>query len=390
LAIRVGRRGKASAREAASVLDATASEASGTVAQAEAPESAGGLGGAGGEAAGAPPIRRAPWLLVLVLVALALAALYGIDRISQDNLLPGTQIGGVPIGSLSVTDAAAIVESEVVSRLHEEITLRGPQFEQTASAWDMGMRLDATEVVEDVNAVQRSRPWLLRLSQRVFGDRRDVPVVPVLDEAAFDRFLGEVVERVNREPRDAELVIDGDDLSIVPHELGRQIDRDTAAERIYNALTSGAPSVNLPVETFEPALTSDSFETAILISTSQNTLRFYRNGELERFYNVATGTGGHPTPHGQFHITAKRPNPTWYNPGSPWAAGMPAFIPPGRNNPLGTRALNLSAPLIRIHGTPESGSIGSNASRGCIRMHIHEAEELYEKVDVGTPVLIVS
>ena len=69
---------------------------------------------------------------------------------------------------------------------------------------------------------------------------------------------------------------------------------------------------------------------------------------------------------------------------------MPEFIPPGPSNPLGTRAMNLSASGIRIHGTPDDGSIGSNASHGCIRMHIHDAEELFEKVDVGMPVVIVS
>jgi lipoprotein-anchoring transpeptidase ErfK/SrfK len=68
---------------------------------------------------------------------------------------------------------------------------------------------------------------------------------------------------------------------------------------------------------------------------------------------------------------------------------MPAFIGPGPGNPLGTRAMNLSASGIRIHGTPDAGSIGGPASHGCIRMLIHDAEELFDAVDVGTPVMIV-
>jgi lipoprotein-anchoring transpeptidase ErfK/SrfK len=88
-------------------------------------------------------------------------------------------------------------------------------------------------------------------------------------------------------------------------------------------------------------------------------------------------------------ITAKRRNPTWVNPWADWSQTMPASIGPGPNNPLGTRALNISASGIRIHGTPDAASIGGPASHGCIRMHMHDAEALFELVDVGTPVVIV-
>jgi L,D-transpeptidase ErfK/SrfK len=88
-------------------------------------------------------------------------------------------------------------------------------------------------------------------------------------------------------------------------------------------------------------------------------------------------------------IVNKRINPTWVNPAKDtWGAGEPDFIPPGPDNPLGTRAMDLSAPGIRIHGTPADYSIGHYASHGCIRMHIWEAEDLFNRVQVGTPVII--
>jgi lipoprotein-anchoring transpeptidase ErfK/SrfK len=68
---------------------------------------------------------------------------------------------------------------------------------------------------------------------------------------------------------------------------------------------------------------------------------------------------------------------------------MPATIGPGPNNPLGTRALNLNASGIRIHGTTANSSIGTAASHGCMRMHRWDIEDLYDRVEVGTPVLIV-
>ena len=64
-------------------------------------------------------------------------------------------------------------------------------------------------------------------------------------------------------------------------------------------------------------------------------------------------------------------------------------IPPGPGNPLGTRWMGLSAPLVGIHGTPDAASIGYSASHGCIRMLIPDATWLFDRVRIGTPVLIV-
>ena len=51
--------------------------------------------------------------------------------------------------------------------------------------------------------------------------------------------------------------------------------------------------------------------------------------------------------------------------------------------------MGLSAPLVGIHGTPDAASIGYSASHGCIRMHVPEAEWLFDRVRIGTTVFIV-
>jgi hypothetical protein len=114
--------------------------------------------------------------------------------------------------------------------------------------------------------------------------------------------------------------------------------------------------------------------------------------QLVKTYDVATGLPKYPTPRGQFKIVNKRFRPTWVNPAKgsgEWGANLPARIPPGPQNPLGTRAMDLNSRGIRIHGTSAVGSIGFNASHGCIRMRMSDVEELFSLVDVGTPVLIV-
>lgn len=129
--------------------------------------------------------------------------------------------------------------------------------------------------------------------------------------------------------------------------------------------------------------------TRILIVKNRFKLYLYKHGKVFKTYPVAVGQPGYPTPSGDWRIVNKRYMPTWINPHLPWSASMPHEIGPGPSNPLGTRAMDLSASGIRIHGTPASWSIGSPASHGCIRMYLSDAEEIFDLVAVGTPVDIV-
>ena len=69
---------------------------------------------------------------------------------------------------------------------------------------------------------------------------------------------------------------------------------------------------------------------------------------------------------------------------------MPERIGPGPENPLGSHALALSASGVLIHETPDVGSIGTNASHGCIRMRGGDEVDLFSQVSTGTPVVILS
>jgi lipoprotein-anchoring transpeptidase ErfK/SrfK len=127
-----------------------------------------------------------------------------------------------------------------------------------------------------------------------------------------------------------------------------------------------------------------------VVNRPSNMLTLYDGFHVERRYPVATAMNGFLTPPGSWEVYNKVENPTWHNPAPDgWGAGEPLEIPPGPNNPLGTRALYLTAPGIRIHGTPSDSSIGTWASHGCIRMHIPDSEALYPLVPIGTRVIIM-
>ncbi len=125
----------------------------------------------------------------------------------------------------------------------------------------------------------------------------------------------------------------------------------------------------------------------IVIDRTSNTLTLYRVGKVVKTYGVATGSPKYPTPAGDFEIQTMEVNPTWTPPDSDWAKDA-EVIPPGPDNPLGTRWMAIDG-TVGIHGTNNPASIGGSVSHGCIRMHIPDVEELYEMVAIGTRVTVV-
>ena len=68
---------------------------------------------------------------------------------------------------------------------------------------------------------------------------------------------------------------------------------------------------------------------------------------------------------------------------------LPEFMPPGPDNPLGSHALYLSWPSYRIHGTSDTRKIGRQSSSGCVGLYNEQIEELFNLVEIGTPVRIL-
>jgi lipoprotein-anchoring transpeptidase ErfK/SrfK len=143
----------------------------------------------------------------------------------------------------------------------------------------------------------------------------------------------------------------------------------------------------LPVDGLIGTMALNALSGQIIVDLGDLHLYLYRDGKLVRSYAVAAGQPAYPTPTGSFVVVNMQMDPTWLPPNSDWAKDA-VPIPPGPDNPLGTRWIGTSAPGIGIHGTPDDSSIGSYASHGCIRMHIPDVEDLYTRVVVGMPVII--
>lgn len=124
----------------------------------------------------------------------------------------------------------------------------------------------------------------------------------------------------------------------------------------------------------------------IIVNKQTNELTFIDNGEIQDVVSVATGKTDSHTPEGIFTIIIKAENPYYRK----------KDIPGGQaNNPLGTRWIGFDAKetdgrIYGLHGTNDPASIGHYVSNGCIRLQNHQVEALFEKIPIGTKILIVS
>jgi len=149
-------------------------------------------------------------------------------------------------------------------------------------------------------------------------------------------------------------------------------------------------SVNIPTTWILPD--TGSYE-GIVINLSEMRLYFFskQSAGIVRTFPIGIGSEGNETPVGVFAIVEKKEKPAWYVPESirQEKPELPAVVPPGPNNPLGSHALRLSARSILIHGTNRPYAVGRKASHGCIRMYPEDIPKLFQLVPNGTRVTII-
>ncbi|RII29079.1 MAG: L,D-transpeptidase [Geobacter sp.] len=149
--------------------------------------------------------------------------------------------------------------------------------------------------------------------------------------------------------------------------------------------------VSLPTAWLLPAA-ADTDGIVINLSELRLYLHFRAAGNsLVTTFPIGIGSEGHATPTGTFSIIEKIVNPPWNVPPSirTEKPELPAVIPPGPDNPLGSHALRLSAGDILIHGTNRPWGTGREVSHGCIRLYPEDIPRLFRLVQVGTQVTIV-
>ena len=131
---------------------------------------------------------------------------------------------------------------------------------------------------------------------------------------------------------------------------------------------------------------------AILVDITSRALHYWsEDGGTYKLYPTSVPLSEDLTRRGRTSVVLKDPEPDW----RPTPAMQkrnpewPDYVPPGPDNPLGTRALHLSWQYYRIHGTHDTRKIGRRSSNGCIGLYNEHIEELYEMAQKGTQVLLI-
>ncbi|GJD58305.1 L,D-transpeptidase [Methylobacterium dankookense] len=127
----------------------------------------------------------------------------------------------------------------------------------------------------------------------------------------------------------------------------------------------------------------------IVVSTTERRLYLVLGGGQAMRYGVGVGRPGF-TWGGMQTVTMKREWPDWRPPATMLRRrpDLPRYMKGGLENPLGARAMYLGGTIYRIHGSNEPETIGTAVSSGCIRMTNEDVTDLYERVKVGTRVVV--
>jgi lipoprotein-anchoring transpeptidase ErfK/SrfK len=312
-------------------------------------------------------------LAVFLFALLAAAALSGVAAPSAgrfSHVPAGVTVGGLPVGGFTSEEARALVRARLAAPVDFELGVR----KWSATPEELGV---SASVDEAIAAALASRS----------GDAVEVDATPSRPDLL--RYVTRLAPTLARHPVDAHLA--GLDAKlrpvVVPAVHGRRLDLRATASAITVAVRTAQREPVRPVFHVTPA--KRRIGAVIVIRRESKGLYLYDGRRLVRRFGVATGQLRYPTPLGTFAVVDKQYNPWWYPPNSDWAKGLKP-VPPGPGNPLGTRWMGLSSWGVGIHGTPDAASIGYSASHGCIRMRISEAEWLFNRVRLGTPVVIVS
>lgn len=149
-----------------------------------------------------------------------------------------------------------------------------------------------------------------------------------------------------------------------------------------------------PVQVVIPRQTatyhSDYPAGTIVVSTADRRLYLITGPDEAIAYGIGVGRPGFEW-NGVQTVTRKEEWPSWTPPAEMLKRrpDLPRHMTGGVENPLGARALYLGGTMYRIHGSNEPDSIGQAVSSGCLRMLNEDIEDLYERVKVGTKVIVL-
>jgi lipoprotein-anchoring transpeptidase ErfK/SrfK len=335
--------------------------------------------------------------VVVVLVVVVLAALAIYDHSRANTISRGVSVAGIDIGGLSVSAARERLRRRLQMPLQAPVvvTVGARRFRISPRAAHVYVNVD--QAAYQALAAGRGGWFVGRVIDDIRGRDLNVDVTPQVsfNEPAVRHLVARISAAAHRPAQDASVQPTASSLRRVPSHNGVSVRTGHLLARVQDALAHpGRPrTIAAPLHVLRPKVTMHALATKypayIVINRNGFELRLYQRLRLRHTYTIAVGMQGLETPAGLYAIQEKEVNPSWHVPNSSWAGALAGqTIPPGPQDPLKARWMGFNGGA-GIHGTEDTGSLGSAASHGCIRMSIPDVIALYPKVQVGTPVYVI-
>jgi lipoprotein-anchoring transpeptidase ErfK/SrfK len=348
------------------------------------------------------PSLRSPLTLVaialLVIAGAAVAAAYIYDQGHRDRLAEGVRVGGVDVGGLSVDAARARIVERAVAPHRRTLTVHAGDRTFTLTPAQSRITADLDAALNQALA-DSQHGWIgSRVINGLTNHRVDerVPLKLHYAPGVVPKLVDEVAGAVRQAPVDAAAHPSATGLQVSPSHPGRALDEGALKKRLAAALLFPSRSADIAATTnpvvpkVSTARLAAKYPAYIIVDRGDHVLRFYQQLKLSKTYPIAVGMQGLETPQGLYDVQWKQTNPSWYVPNSPWAGKLAGkTIPPGPDDPIKARWMAFNGGA-GIHGIDPSeyGSIGHDASHGCVRMRIPDVISLYAHTPVGTPVYV--
>jgi len=333
-------------------------------------------------------------IAVVVLLLGGAVAAYAYDGAQKDTIADGVTVAGVDLGGMTREQALA---NQVLApqRKPVTVTFQKQKFQLPAKQLKIHANVDAA--VDQAFAESRDGSLPSRVFREITGGevQASVPVNVGYSKQAVNQFVKKVADGVLKEPVDASVSAGPESLTVVKAENGYKLRDNLLTRQLTGLLDSGRGSralvakVNVTKPQVTTAEVAKKYPTYLTLDRSNFTLTLWKNLKKVKSYTVAVGQVGLETPAGTYAIQDKQVDPVWTVPNSAWAGDMAGEVVPGGvpENPLKARWMGIFDGA-GIHGTDETSSLGSAASHGCVRMAIPDVIDLYDRVDVGTPIYI--
>jgi lipoprotein-anchoring transpeptidase ErfK/SrfK len=337
---------------------------------------------------------------VLAIAAVALvfvvAGAYAYDSSQKDKIADGVTVGGVDVGGMSEEEATAAVRRKLLAPLRHSLTVAFDGQTWKLPGQKLKIRAEIDSAVEEAVEASQEGGFPGRLVRYVTSGEVDEQIVPQVaySKPAVNRFVRHVADEIDREPQNADVEPNPDGLEVVAGKDGRKLRDNLLEQDLEDAvLNADAPhEIVARVHATKPEVTKQEvaaeYPSYLTLDRGTFTLRLFQHLKQTKEYTVAVGMEGLETPEGLYEIQEKEENPVWHVPNSAWAGSLAGqTIPPGPADPIKARWMGIFEGA-GIHGTEETESLGTAGSHGCIRMAIPDVEELYDLVEVGTPIFI--